>query len=89
MACEIPQYVVVFLEEPSVIMGAGVCSDKQESQAENLKKFEGDVELLVLSPLVSFRNAYECTDGSREANGRANQYNRPRAVQPEAGGLAG
>ena len=58
MACEIPQYVVAFLEELPVFMGAGEHSDMQRA----------------LSPHTSFRDAYECTNGGREANGRVKKY---------------
>ena len=59
---------------------------KQESQAEKLKRFVGDVEFLSLLPLVSFRNTDECTDGGRRAKGRAKSH--PSAAYNPAGGAA-
>ena len=43
---------------------------------EKLRQFNGDVEFLTLTPLVSFLNATECKNGGRRAKGR---------VKPHAG----
>ena len=59
---------------------------KQDSQEEKLKRFVGDVEFISLHPLVSFRDANECTDGGRKTKGRAKSH--PSSAYNPAGGAA-
>ena len=47
-----------------------VPSEVQDRETEeDLRQFDGDMEFLTLAPLVSFRDATECTDGGRRVKG--------------------